>query len=302
MTRIGILTRNPQGWATQQLTHVAEELGHRATPFRFRDIIVQIGDKVHILVRGTKLEELTDIVLVRPIGKCSLEQAIYRMDLLHLINRTLPVVNSPTSIEIAIDKFRTLYLLALNGIKVPLTFVTENEHRIYDVRERLPRNVIIKPLFGSRGHGVFSLRLYEGVDYIEDLFWRIMFYLTDLRSVIYLQEQVSEKGEDYRLFVIDNRVIAGMVRKAQRGWKTNVSLGGRPRPLRNIPNDVEDLAVRACRVIGCEIAGVDILRGNDDELYVLEVNSQPGWRGLQECTRINIAREIINYLAYRARR
>ncbi len=302
MTRIGILTRNPHGWASQQLLHAARELGHEAIAFRFRDIIVKIGEDVEVLLKGQNIRNIVDIVLVRPIGKCSLEQAIYRMDLLHLINVWIPVINDPKSIEIAIDKFRALYLLALNGVKVPLTFVTENEHRIYDVKNILPRNIIIKPIFGSRGHGVFSLKLHNNVDYVEDLFWRIMFYLTDLKAIIYAQEQVSEKGEDYRLFVIGDKVIAGMIRQAQRGWKTNVSIGGRPRPLSKIPSDVEELAIRTCRIVGCEIAGVDIVRGDDGELYVLEINSQPGWRGLQECTRINIAREIINYLVYRARR
>ncbi|NPB00894.1 MAG: RimK family alpha-L-glutamate ligase [Crenarchaeota archaeon] len=302
MTNIGILTRNPHGWATQQLTKAAEDLGHRAIAFRFRDIVTEIRDQVNILVRGSRLENLVNIVLVRPIGKCSLEQAIYRMDLLHLMKKYVPVINDPTSIEIAIDKFRTLYLLALNGVKVPLTFVTENEHRIYDVRDRLPRSLIIKPLFGSRGHGVFSIRARENLEYFEDLLWRIMFYLTDMRAVLYIQEQVSEKGEDYRLFIIGDRVIAGMVRIAQRGWKTNISLGGKPRPLKKIPTELEELALRTCKIIGCEIAGVDIVRGDDDVLYVLEVNSQPGWRGLQECTRINIAREIIRYLVEKAKR
>ncbi len=302
MTNIGILTRNPHGWATQQLTKAAEESGHRAIAFRFRDIVVEIKDEINILVRGSRLEDLVDIIFVRPIGKCSLEQAIYRMDLLHLVKHYVPVVNDPRSIEIAIDKFRTLYLLALNGVKVPLTFVTENEHRIYDIRDRLPRNLIIKPLFGSRGHGVFSIKIGENLQYVEDLLWRIMFYLTSMRAVLYLQEQVSEKGEDYRLFVIGDRVIAGMVRKAQRGWKTNISLGGRPIPLTKIPTELEELALKTCKIVECEIAGVDIVRGDDNTLYVLEVNSQPGWRGLQECTRVNIAREIIRYLVEKAKR
>lgn len=302
MTNIGILTRNPHGWATQQLIKAAEEIGHRAIAFRFRDIVTEIKDQVNILVRGTKLENLVNIVLVRPIGKCSLEQAIYRMDLLHLMKNYVPIINDPKSIEIAIDKFRTLYLLALNGVKVPLTFVTENEHRIYDIRDRLPRNLIIKPLFGSRGHGVFSIKIREDLEYVEDLLWRIMFYLTSMRAVLYLQEQVSERGEDYRLFVIGDRVVAGMVRKAQRGWKTNISLGGRPSPLVKIPIELEELALKVCKIVGCEIAGVDVVRGDDGSLYVLEVNSQPGWRGLQECTRINIAREIIKYLVEKARR
>ena len=161
MVKIGILTRNPNGWATQQLRKAAFELGYQITTFRFRDLSVKIeSGNVEVYFRDVKLRDVVDIVLVRPIGKCSLEQAIYRMDLLHLIKELgIYVINDPKSIEIAIDKFRTLYILALNGLKVPYTIVTENEYRIYDV-DKIPERLIIKPLFGSRGHGVLAYLIW----------------------------------------------------------------------------------------------------------------------------------------------
>ncbi len=302
MVSIGILTRNPHGWATQQLIRAAREENCDVLAFRFRDLIVRIDRDVKVFCRGTDIKDIIDIVLVRPIGKCSLEQAIYRMDILYLIKDLgIDVINDPTSIEIAIDKFRALYLFALNGLKVPYTLVTENEHRIFDIND-IPEKLIIKPLFGSRGHGVFSIHRDTSIEYHRDLIWRICFYLTSLKSVLYIQKQISTKGEDYRIFVIGDRAIAGMVRKSQSGWKTNVSQGGKPIPLKNIPREIEDISIKACKIIGCEIAGVDVVRGDDGEYYILEVNTQPGWRGLQECTRIDIAKEIIKYLKVKVRK
>jgi ribosomal protein S6--L-glutamate ligase len=95
-----------------------------------------------------------------------------------------------------------------------------------------------------------------------------------------------------RTFVIDNRVIAAMRRVAQN-WKTNVSLGAKPTAL-NPGKEIEDLAVKAAEVIGCKVAGVDILESKNGPV-VIELNSQPGWRGLQSVTKLNIAEEIVKY-------
>ncbi|MFQ6081610.1 MAG: hypothetical protein ACE5OW_08085, partial [Candidatus Bathyarchaeia archaeon] len=86
---------------------------------------------------------------------------------------------------------------------------------------------------------------------------------------------------------------ASMHRVAET-WKTNVSLGAKPMPLK-LNEELENLAVKAAKVIGCKVAGVDILEGPEGPVIV-ELNSQPGWRGLQSVTAINIADEIIRYV------
>ncbi len=295
---LGILTRNPNSWASKELQRACIQEGISYIFFKFSDVTAKICGPydVKAYIRGVDIRSLTDVVLVRPIGKCSLEQAIFRIDFLHLLKELgIRVINDPRSIEIAIDKFRTLYMLALRGFKTPLTIVMENEYRIFDSSCAdifNKRDIVIKPLFGSRGFGIVRLRCIKDV---EDLIWRIGFYLTSLGAVVYIQEYLRKRGVDYRLFVIGDRVVASMIRRAPPGqWKTNISRGGRPVPVK-VSENLADVAIRACEVIGCEIAGVDVVE-LEGEYYILELNTQPGWRGIQEATGVDIAREIVKYI------
>jgi tetrahydromethanopterin:alpha-L-glutamate ligase len=85
-----------------------------------------------------------------------------------------------------------------------------------------------------------------------------------------------------------------------QNWKTNVSLGAKPTVL-NPSRELEDLAVKTAQVIGCKVAGVDILESQNG-LVIIELNSQPGWRGLQSVANVNIAEEIIGYVVSELKR
>ena len=122
---------------------------------------------------------------------------------------------------------------------------------------------------------------------------RIFHSISLHHGVLYLQEFIRHGSSDIRAFVLGGRVLASMRRVAE-GWKTNVSQGARPVPVR-LGEEMEELAVKASEVIGCMVAGVDILESEEGP-KVIEVNSQPGWRSLQTVTRVNIADEIIRYL------
>ena len=77
-------------------------------------------------------------------------------------------------------------------------------------------------------------------------------------------------------------------------WKTNYSRGARPTPT-TLSKEFEDLAIKAARAVGCKVAGVDILEGPDGP-KIVDVNSQPGWKGLQIVTKVNIADEIVSFI------
>ncbi|HID17679.1 TPA: hypothetical protein EYP26_05235 [Candidatus Bathyarchaeota archaeon] len=120
-----------------------------------------------------------------------------------------------------------------------------------------------------------------------------------LRHVIYVQEYVPHGVKDIRAFVIGGRVVAAMHRIGS-SWKTNVSLGAKPIEL-ELPREGEELATKAAEAIGCEVAGVDLLESNEG-LMVTEVNSQPGWRGLQSISKVDIAGEIAAYVISKAKK
>jgi RimK family alpha-L-glutamate ligase len=142
-------------------------------------------------------------------------------------------------------------------------------------------------VFGAMGRGI--VRVED-----EELAYRVFKALELEQAVYYLQETVAHPGSDIRAFVIGGRVIAAMERVAD-SWRTNVALGGRVRPCR-LTAEQEDLCLRAAQVVKTDYAGVDLLPAANGQLYLLEVNSIPGWKGLQSVSPINIASELIAYL------
>jgi ribosomal protein S6--L-glutamate ligase len=114
--------------------------------------------------------------------------------------------------------------------------------------------------------------------------------------VLYVQKFIAHPGWDLRAFVIDDRIVAAMRRRARGGWRTNVAQGGAAEPVR-LNADQTELALRAARAVGCPVAGVDLLPGPNSEWYVLEVNAVPGWRALAPVTGVDVPAEMLRFLA-----
>jgi ribosomal protein S6--L-glutamate ligase/tetrahydromethanopterin:alpha-L-glutamate ligase len=262
---------------------------HNITPvcFSFHQLMARVKSKPEASVNETNILNDLNALIVRPIGRGSVEQVIFRMDILHRLQRLgLTIINPPLSIERSVDKYHALSLLEEHGLPVPRTAVTEDHEEALKAFNELGGDVVVKPLFGSRGVGTTRI---SDPDVATRLFRAIAFY----HGVLYLQEFIPHGFSDVRAFVVGDRVVAAMRRVAQ-SWKTNVSLGAKPVVL-NPTNEIEDLAVKAAQVIGCKVAGVDIMESQNGPV-VIELNSQPGWRGLQSVAIVNIAEEIVKYL------
>ena len=285
--RIGILTKNPESWHSKQLEKATIKNNAEPLLFRFSEITAKIEEKTKIYVRNLDVAKEIPAIIVRPIGRGSLEEIIFRLDVLHTLERlgTL-IINPPKAIEISVDKYYSLTLLKMHGIPVPKTVATENLEEAIKAFNELGGDVVTKPLFGSRGIG--STRISD-----PEVATRIFRALSYHHNVLYLQKYIEHGFADIRAFVVGDRVIASMKRMAQT-WKTNISLGARPKPTK-LSGELEDLAVKSAKTIGCKIAGVDIIESEKGPLIV-EINSQPGWKGLQTVTRINIADEIVKYV------
>lgn len=289
--KIGILTRNQDAWCSSRLLRAFRKKKVHASALNFSDLVARIGITPEVSI--DKFDFIKDLsaLLVRPIGRGSLDEIIFQMDLLHKLSRNgLPVINNPLAIEKAVDKYYTLSLLHESGIPVPRTVVTEKVSEALQAVKALGGEVIVKPVFGSRGIGVARL---SDFDIAERVFRTLRFN----RHVLYVQEFVQHQGRDIRAFIVGGSLIATMQR-VSHSWKTNVSLGAKP--VRAVPaKEIENIALNAARVVGCDIAGVDIIEGPAGPL-VNEVNSQPGWRGLQSTTRTNIAERIADFVISKA--
>lgn len=292
MAKIGVLSRNSSSWPSQQLQRAIAHYGHEPVFLKLSRIVNRVGFRDRIAEhRGLDLGDLVAMI-VRPIGRCSLEEAIYRLDSLHrLVRAGKVVVNNPSAIEKCVDKFYSLSILEERGLPVPRTVVAEDASDALKAFYELGEDVVIKPLFGSRGIGITRISDPEVAT-------RIFRSLQYFHNVIYLQEFIHHGRRDIRMFVVGGEVVASMYRESS-SWKTNISQGARPIPLKP-GEDLCELAVSACEALGCEVAGVDVLE-SPRGYFITEINSQPGWRGLQSVTRVNIARKIVRYVLERAR-
>jgi RimK family alpha-L-glutamate ligase len=227
--------------------------------------------------------ELPDAVFVRSISQGTLEQITFRLGILHALRESgVRVWNDARAIERCVDKSATTFLLHKAGIPTPRTRTMETKPPADTYVQAAGRPLIYKPLFGSQGKGLLridgtaELPTPEAADHIY-----------------YLQDFVSPAGtsfEDWRVIATRNRIVAAMTRRADN-WITNVHQGGEP-SAHEPSEEMALLASGALAAVGADYAGVDLIRTPDGRLLVLEVNSNPSWRGLQSVADIDIAQAI----------
>ncbi len=290
---IGLLTRNDRAWCSARLKEAFVRLGASPRCFTFSDLVARVAMNPSVLLDGADIRHEISALLVRPIGRGSLDEIIFRLNILHSLSRSgIPVVNNPSSIEKAADKYHTLVLLSEKGMKVPKTVVTENVSEALNAFQKFGGDAIVKPVFGSRGIGAARI---SNEDIAERTFRTLHFN----RHVLYVQEFVQHGFRDIRVFLVGGRTIAAMHR-VSTSWKTNLSRGAKPSSLK-VTAEMEDIAIKSADIIGCEIAGVDLMESRDG-LLVNEINSQPGWRGLQSTTSVDIAEQMAAYVISKVKR
>jgi tetrahydromethanopterin:alpha-L-glutamate ligase len=224
---------------------------------------------------------LPDGVFVRSISAGTLEQITFRLGLLHALRESgVRVWNDARAIERCVDKSMTTFLLHKAGIPTPRTRTMEGDAPALAHVEGAPRPLIYKPLFGSQGKGL--LKIDAPTDLPAPEAADNMYYLQD-----FVPSSTSATFEDWRVIATRNRVIAAMGRKAGT-WITNVHQGGAPAPCEPTP-EMAALASAALAAVDADYAGIDLIRAPDGRLLVLEVNSNPSWRGLQSVTETDIA-------------
>ncbi|TRO47266.1 RimK family alpha-L-glutamate ligase [Candidatus Bathyarchaeota archaeon] len=286
--KVGIIASDRKEWHVQRLSAALESRGaetHMLPATRFHS---RISAQPRVSVRGYPVDDY-DAVIVRRVPGGTPEQVFYRMDVLHrLEDMGVRVINPSEAIERAVDKYYTSTLLEDAGIRTPRTVVTERFGEAMEAFRELGGDVVVKPIFGSLGEGM--TRIGD-----EEIAYRVFRALERMGSVFYVQEFIPHGGEDIRAFVVGEEVVASMRRRSE-GWKTNISAGGRAEP-HVLEEELVDLSLDASKAIGLEYTGVDLLRSEEDGwVYVVELNSTPGWQGLQTVTETDIAMRIVDYV------
>jgi RimK family alpha-L-glutamate ligase len=258
------------------------------TPLAFRQLVGRLGgdgSSAHDEFAGGIELARVDAVLVRTMPPGSLEQVVFRMDVLgRLEARGKVIVNPPRAIEAAVDKYLASAKLAAAGLITPRTVVCQTVDDARQAFAMLGGDVVVKPLFGAEGRGL--TRLTD-----EGLAERAFSLLVPLGAVLYLQEFISHDGYDLRVLVVGRHVWA-IRRRNPLDWRTNVSRGATAEPV-ELTDDLVDLARRAAAAIGAPVAGVDLLPGPDGRLHVIEVNAVPGWQALARTLEVDVARHVL---------
>ena len=201
------------------------------------------------------------------------------------------ILNSLRSIEISRDKMLTVQHLAAHGLPIPKTILAKFPMNLETIRREFEYPIIIKKVSGSQGKGIIKVDSHAQLEDLVDM-------LDTGKPLIFQEFIAASSGKDLRVFVIGGRVVGAMMRVAAKGnFKANVHQGGSVKPVKISPQ-VEWLVLETVRIVGLDIAGVDLLI--DKNTYkICEVNSSPGFEGLEKALGENIAIKMFLYCKIR---
>lgn len=290
--KIAILSRNRKLYSTRRLIEACEQRGHEPMVLDvlrcYMDIESSAPD-VHY-----KGEEVPDVDAVIPrigasvtfYGTAVLRQ--FEMMGAFPLNESVAIVRSR-------DKLRSLQLLSRKGIGLPKTGYANDPDDIQDLIKMVGGTpLVIKLLEGTQGIGVVLAETKKAAESVLEAFM-------GLKANIMVQEYIKEAGgADIRCLVIGDKVVAAMKRQAAPGeFRSNLHRGGSASIVKITPKERET-AARAAKVMGLNVAGVDILRSERGPL-VMEVNSSPGLEGIEKSTGKDIANMIIEFIEKNAK-
>lgn len=278
-------------WHTQQLQGALSNLGRSVHCCSLKECYFDTSAPYGLRLPGFE-EQLPLGVLVRGISKGTFEQVTLRLGILHALQEWgVLVYNSANSIERTVDKSMTTFLLKKAGIPTPDTWVSESFPRTcqqLQILASLGNKGVLKPLFGAQGRGL--LRLETGKDEFDREYYQGVYYL---QKFISTWQSESCTYCDWRILVVGRQAVAAMLRRHEH-WVTNCAQGASCEPV-NLEPACMQLAEAAAQSVGVEYGGVDIVRDQIGQYWVVEVNSIPAWRGLQSVCTIDLAAYIAQH-------
>ena len=291
---VGILSRRRSLYTTRRLVESALRLGHEARVFNPLHCFLVLSRRApEIYYRGleSRLSDL-DVVLPR-IGASITEHGLAVVNQFDMMG--VPMVNNSQPIARSRDKLRSLQLLSRAGIDIPKTVMASDPSQIHRALEIVGGPpAILKVVKGTQGIGVILAETEQAALTVLETFW-------NLGMNILVQEFIEEsEGRDIRAFVVGERVVTAMRRQASIGeFRSNVHRGGTGKVV-DLEEGYRRAALEATRVMGLRVAGVDMLESRTGP-KVVEINSSPGFEGLEKASGMDIALAIIEYTVAFAR-
>lgn len=290
--KVAILSRRKDLYSTRRLKEAAETRGHEPAVVDYLRCHMNItAEEPSMHYKGRKLPVFDAIIPRIGTSRTFYGTAVVRQ--FETIGTF--TINSSLSITRSRDKLRSLQLLSKKNIGLPITGFA---HSLNDV-DRLIKMVggpplVVKLIEGTQGVGVVLVETREAAYSIIQAFM-------GLNANIIIQEFIQEaQGADIRCFVIGDKVVAAMKRQAEPGeFRSNIHQGGYAQAIK-ITRAERETAIKAAKIMGLKMAGVDMLRSHRGPL-VMEVNSSPGLEGIETATGKDIATLIIKYIERHAK-
>jgi ribosomal protein S6--L-glutamate ligase len=285
--KIGILSRNANLYSTKRLVEACIQRGHEVEVIDTLSCYMNItANKPKIHYKGRILNEFDAIIPrigsdITFYGASVVRQ--FEMMNVYTLNKSIAITRSR-------DKLRSMQILAGHNVNLPITGFASSPDDIEDLIKMVGgAPLVIKLLEGTQGLGVVLAETSKAAQSVLHAFM-------ELKANILVQEYVKESnGADIRCFVIDNKVVASIKRQAKEGeFRSNLHRGGTASFIKITPEE-EKIAIASAKVLGLNVAGVDILRSNKGPA-VLEVNSSPGLEGIETISKKNIATLIVKYI------
>ena len=290
--KIAILSRNLSLYSTKRLVEAARSKGHDVRVIDPLKCYMNItSHKPSIHYKGEKLEGFHAVIprigtSVTFYGTAVVRQ--FEMMGTYCVNESVAITRSR-------DKLRSLQLLARKGIGLPVTGFAHDTSYTDDLIQMVGGTpLVIKLLEGTQGIGVVLAETPKAASSVIEAF-------RGLDANILVQEFIKEaEGADIRCFVIGDKVVASMMRKGKEGeFRSNLHRGGTASVVIITPEE-RSTAVRAARIMGLNVAGVDLLRSSHGPV-VMEVNSSPGLQGIEKATGKDVAGMIVEYIEKHAK-
>lgn len=290
--KIGILSRNKSLYSTKRLVEAGKERGHEIEVINTTRCYMNIAShRPEIHYQGGALVGFDAMIprigaSVTFYGTAVLRQ--FEVMGVYPLNESVAITRSR-------DKLRSLQLLARKGIGLPVTGFARSPDDVQDLIKMVGgAPLVIKLLEGTQGIGVVLAETQKAAESVIEAFM-------GLNANILVQEYITEaQGADIRCLVVGDKVVAAMKRQAVPGeFRSNLHRGGTSSLIKITPEE-RSTAVRASRLMGLNVSGVDILRANHGPV-VLEVNSSPGLEGIETASGKDVAGMIIEFIEKNAR-
>jgi ribosomal protein S6--L-glutamate ligase len=287
---LGILSCSPKCYSTRRFVEAAEQRGHDVEVINTAKLAIDLQQGDPDLFYKQRQLDLFDAVLPR-IGASltyfgtAVVRQFEQMDIFS--------ANSSAGISNSRDKLRSMQIFSRHHIGIPATAFVREKKDVLPAIERVGgAPVIIKLIEGTQGIGVLLAETVKSAEAIIEL-------LQSQKQNVLIQKFVAEsKGKDVRAFVVGDEVVGAMRRVAQgQEFRSNVHRGGKTEMI-DLDDQYRETAVKAAQIMGLKVAGVDMLEGKDGP-QIMEVNSSPGLEGIEQCTQLDIAGSVIDYIAGR---